>query len=123
MSLFLTHRPTVARRQATSARPGSGQSAHSSAVKKEGKGGFEHWSSRWEGWDIPLSYNMVWVLLMYMVPFISPLKLFIILEIRNYFKFYMKTLETQNTNIIHDEMIHDIAFVTNIKFFLYFELK
>jgi hypothetical protein len=35
----------------------------------------------------------------------------------------MKTLKTQNTNIIHDEKIHNIAFVTNIKLFLYFELK
>jgi hypothetical protein len=81
MSLFLTHRPIVARRHATSARPNSGQSAHSNAVKKEGKGGFEHWSSQWEERDVPLSYNMVWVLLVYMVPFISSMKLFKILEI------------------------------------------
>jgi hypothetical protein len=35
----------------------------------------------------------------------------------------MKTLKTQNTNIVHHEKIHNIALVTNIKFFLYFELK
>jgi hypothetical protein len=35
----------------------------------------------------------------------------------------MKTLKTQNTNIVHHEKIHNISFVTNIKFFLYFEFK
>jgi hypothetical protein len=34
----------------------------------------------------------------------------------------MKTLKTQNTNIVDHEKIHNIAFVTNINF-LYFELK
>jgi hypothetical protein len=35
----------------------------------------------------------------------------------------MKSLKPQNTNIVHHERIHNIASVTNIKFFLYFELK
>jgi hypothetical protein len=48
---------------------------------------------------------------------------FKIFEIRNYFKFCMKSFKTQNTTIVHHETIHNIAFVTNIKFFLYFELK
>jgi hypothetical protein len=51
---------------------------------------------------------------------IENLKIF---ETQNYFQIYMKKLKTQNTNIVHHEKIHNIAFVTNIKFFLYFELK
>jgi hypothetical protein len=80
--------------------------------------GFKQWSSRWKGRDIPLSYIMGCI--MYVVLFISSLKLSKILEIQNYFKFFMKTLKTQNTNIVHHENIHNISFVTNIKFFLYF---
>jgi hypothetical protein len=36
----------------------------------------------------------------------------------------MKKFENSKyTNIVHHEKIHNIAFVTNINFFLYFELK
>jgi hypothetical protein len=35
----------------------------------------------------------------------------------------MRSLKTQNTNIVNHEKIHNIAFVTNIKLILYFELK
>jgi hypothetical protein len=41
------------------------------SAKKEQLRGFEPWSTQREGRDLPLSYNMIFVLLLYVVPFIN----------------------------------------------------
>jgi hypothetical protein len=40
-------------------------------VKKERPGGFEPWSARWGGGELPLSYNMIAVQLVYVIPLID----------------------------------------------------
>jgi hypothetical protein len=41
------------------------------SVKKERLGGFEPWSAQWEGRELPLSYNMISVPLVYVIHLIN----------------------------------------------------
>jgi hypothetical protein len=41
------------------------------SVKKERLGGFEPWSAGWEGRELPLSYNMISIPLVYVIHLIN----------------------------------------------------